>query len=471
MNNLLDATETTTVTYKIPSFRMDELTRKLASLAKRAIKLNVSGLTGKVVGTEVKKIDVGTDDTGKPVYRECEYTLVEVAGESPKIAGYTFAATVETVDGTDSNIIHSIPGCNLEAPVCYRASGKICEHCNKSRNRNDTYLVRNDFTEEWFQVGKNCLKDFLGEDVSAFMARLSWWTTLGLFSEINPDDLLEGGRYTPLHYRDTFLAAVAYFVRTAGWVGRAKAKESGEALTATADDALWLISPSFNHKERAAKDKLREKMTQKDTEVAEKTLAWVRENWAVTLVADRKEYEHNVVVAIESGDEYNVVSDRTAGLVGSAVFCYLRDMRQLEERKAEDAGRLNEHFGEVGGGDEVGVYKSGKRKGETKFAKGYSLTLTIVSIREKVDPYGEYPTTFIHKMRDESGRTFTWFGSRHIEIEILDAKGEYDDTYHCCAGDTFTATFAVKAHNEFKGRLETIVNRPRKETLVSKKDA
>ncbi len=462
MNNLLETTETTVVTQKIVSYKIETLEKKMASFAKRAAKLNVAPLTLKILGTEIVEIIAGIDVEGNSIVRKVEYTTVEITGETPKIAGYTFAATVETVEGTDSNIIHRIPGCELEAPVCYRTSGKICEHCNKRRNRTDTYLVRNDYTEEWSQVGKTCLVDFLGEDVSAFLSRLSWWDTLALFSE----EEVDFGKVETIYARSTFLAAVAYFIRTAGWISRSKAHESVMPLDATADDALWLLSPSFTNDERESKDKHREKMTSADSAVAVSTLSWVREGWGAEDVNLRKEYEHNCVVALEAGDAYDVVTQRGAGLVASTVFCYLRAVKRLAEAKADAAGSLNEHFGKVGGGDEAGVFKSGKRKGETKFTKGYSLTLTIVSIFEKIDEYGEYPTTFIHKMRDGDGRTFTWFGSRHIEI---DETG--DGTYYCAVGDTFTATFALKAHKEFKGKLETIVNRPRKETLVSKQDA
>jgi len=454
----LTAPEKVTVDYAIPEKNWEAAQKKLSALRRRATKLGVNGLTYEVKGEEVRKMDTGKYDLdGRPVKVEVLYVLVEVTGDAPVIAGYTFAATIEHTE--EGNVIRSVPGSDLEAPTCYRTASRVCEHCNKIRSRKDTYLVRNDETQEWFQVGKTCLRDFLGEDVDAFLGRLSWWGTLETFGSLDPDEMGWGeGRCEPLYSRLDFLLACAILVRTEGWMSRTRAREAEglSSVPATADEALWLLSPSFSQGEKRDKAKVWDKMIEADVETAKKTVAWVEAEWASKDVTARSEYEHNVVVSLAANQ--GRVTRKSAGLVGSAISCYLRAMDRLEIAKAEAKSSLNEHFGEVGGGDRDGEYKRGAKKGEPKFKKGYDLTLSVVSIFEKVDEWGEYPTTFIHKMRDAAGRTFTWFGSRRIYGE----NGTVAER-----GDTFSATWNVKAHNEFKGRLETIINRPRNEKIVA----
>lgn len=457
----MTAPETTTIETEIPTYNLDALESKLEQIAKRARKLGQSPLTMKVVGTEVRDCTVGVDYLQRPIVAKVSYTRVEVTGEQPKIAGYTFAATVEHTDA--GNIIKSVPGADVEAPASFRETGRICEHCNKIRDRKDTYLLRNDETGDWKQVGKTCLQDYLGCDVEAFLARLSWWGILDRFGDLNEEDIGWGGghKYEPYYSRREFLRAVSIFVRTEGWVSRTKARESCDTMEATADSALWLIGPARNRDDLRAQEKIWAKGSSTDVENVQKTLEWIASEWAAKDVADRSEYEHNVVVAVQAGEEHDVVTRKTAGLVGSALFCYFRAVEaKLEAERDQDS--LNEHFGEIGGGDEIGVYTRGKNKGQKKFRKGYELTLTISSIFEKVDPF-DGMATYIHKLRDADGRTFTWFGSRYLATP----EGDEGNLRPAQRGDTVKAVWSVKAHNTFKGTNETIINRPRNEELIS----
>lgn len=464
------APETTTETYEIVEDRFEECKERIERLNKRARKLGVPGLTYEVTGRFVKDVDTGREDWKlDPIVLKVPFVTVEVTGATPKIAGYTFAATIEHTKA--GNILHSVPGAGLEAPARFRETGRVCEHCGYVRDRKDTYLVFHHESQTWKQVGKTCLKDYLGEDVDAFLNRLGWWNEIALFGEVDPDEWGWGGghRCEPLYHRSEFLRAVAILVRTEGWVSRTKARASNEMLTATADRALWLLSPSVNRDDANDKHKVWSKSTPEDAETAQKTLEFVRTEWLGKPVQERSEYEHNVAAAIADGDEEDTVSRRQAGLVGSAVFCYYRAVEKEIERKEEEKNLLNEHFGEVGGGDEIGVYTRGAKKGQPKFRKGYELTLTILAIIDRVDEFDGF-TTYIHKMRDADGRTFTWFGSRHLET---DERPEGDEGFRPLRpaerGDTVKAVWNVKAHNEFKGRKETIVNRPRKEELVAKR--
>ena len=51
---------------------------------------------------------------------------------------------------------------DIEVPERYRTSEPICEHCHSRRHRKDTYIVYNEKTDEFKQVGSTCLCDFTG---------------------------------------------------------------------------------------------------------------------------------------------------------------------------------------------------------------------------------------------------------------------------------------------------------------------
>lgn len=85
-----------------------------------------------------------------------------IEGEAPSYEGWTFLAKVTTVG--DSVVIANAPGVVHEVKNSEIDGGK-CEHCNSDRNRKHTYLVRGE-DGEIKQVGSTCLKDFLGWDGS-----------------------------------------------------------------------------------------------------------------------------------------------------------------------------------------------------------------------------------------------------------------------------------------------------------------
>jgi hypothetical protein len=88
-------------------------------------------------------------------HEEFEYVIVK--GETPRVAGFEFLATLEHEEG--GTIIRRMPrfgedaekgdGIDLSA---YREACPRCDHCGLERHRKDTYLVRNAETAEIKQV-------------------------------------------------------------------------------------------------------------------------------------------------------------------------------------------------------------------------------------------------------------------------------------------------------------------------------
>ena len=86
------------------------------------------------------------------------FVIVECEGTA-KIHGWRFVATVDHTE--KGNIIRKMTD-DIEVPERYRTSEPICEHCHSRRHRKDTYIVYNEKTDEFKQVGSTCLCDFTG---------------------------------------------------------------------------------------------------------------------------------------------------------------------------------------------------------------------------------------------------------------------------------------------------------------------
>lgn len=156
------------MTYLIPTQNVATLQADIAKLAKKAAKL---GCVAPVltIGKTVS-VKIGETAYGDIVY--AQKVEVEVSGEAPKLNGWSFIGTVESVEG--STILRSVPGHQI--PEQYRDADPCnCDHCKINRRRNSTFIVQSE-AGEFKQVGRSCLCDFLGhanpEHVAAYAQHL-----------------------------------------------------------------------------------------------------------------------------------------------------------------------------------------------------------------------------------------------------------------------------------------------------------
>ncbi len=153
------------------------------------------------------------------------YVLIEVTGAAPKIAGWSFVAVLQHLEG--GNVLAHVPGWEGKIPDAYRDAQPLCYHCRTNREQKDTYLVCSD-GDEWKHVGRQCLRDFTGHKDPHAIAE--WAEALAMFagacSAAEYDDDFGGGergsRWISL---TSFMAAAAWCVRRYGWVSRKQAKK------------------------------------------------------------------------------------------------------------------------------------------------------------------------------------------------------------------------------------------------------
>lgn len=155
--------------YSILEANMERLEKKLTRIQNKCKRFGCS-FTYEKVGEEFKTLK---DERG--VEYKAKFILIEAEGKAV-LNDWVFVASVQHTE--KGNIINST-GCSIEVPERYYTSEPICEHCNSKRARKDTYIVMNQVTGEFKQVGKSCLKDFTqGMDASMIAQYYSFFDEL-----------------------------------------------------------------------------------------------------------------------------------------------------------------------------------------------------------------------------------------------------------------------------------------------------
>ena len=141
--------------FEIPAGNLEGLRGRLVEVNKKAAKLGVPDVTMTVGERIVKKTETYSLDG----MLEAVYFNVTINGEVPRYDGWGFTASLELTD--EGSLIRTMPG--MECPPEHRERGNVCDHCGTNRRRANTYVVIHDDGRS-MNVGKNCLKDFMGSN-------------------------------------------------------------------------------------------------------------------------------------------------------------------------------------------------------------------------------------------------------------------------------------------------------------------
>lgn len=388
--------------YRIPDQNLDDLNAKFAKLVARADKLGVEPPTLTVVGT-----DETTDESGAVQ----GWTLVTVAGEPPKFAGWSLTATIELDHDGDMNVVRAVPGAATDP--AWRTMSERCDHCHvDSRGRLKLIAVTHD-DGHVAVVGSTCLRDFLGHQSPEALAAYASWLT-----EFDPEDFTDPDK-TPGSREElrvepvTFLGWTIRSMAEHGWVSRGVAWEYDR--TATADDAfgLWLLASG---RVRPARNEVRPAPLT-DTEKAE-AAAVLAYGMSIDPAVDNDYLANLRAVAAKTGWNHGHI-----GVGASMVTAYRREQGRLIERKARAAAAAgSEHFG------------AEKQRLE--------LTGTVTFVREYP---GDYGTRAMVKLTTTDGNVAVWWAS--------------DASNAPAQGDVVTGKATVKRHDTYEGVAQTEVTR------------
>jgi hypothetical protein len=327
-----------------------------------------------------------------------------VTGTAPRIAGWTFVATLEWDTVSKQAVIRKIDGLDVDLSTA-RPQAEWCDHCNTARTRSNTYLLRHD-DGSFKQVGSTCLREFLGVEVNLQL--------LG-FNPYEGCDTQGIRRPERLSLISTFEDVIA-ITRAFGWVSAGAAYNDSSKLSTKERFGAFHWDHSTKGLGAETRQGAADKYREDDKDLAATILTWVR------TVVDNSEYIENLKAACAADDDtFNV---HNLGLVVSAPFAYQRYIERQEAKAAEAKGNVNS------------VYQG------TVGERLRGLKLTVKSVRY-ID--GAYGLTTLYVFTDEAGNSFKWFCSASAsDFEV---------------GQVVVLDGTVKKHEEFNGLKSTVLTR------------
>ena len=401
-------------TYRILEDNMDRLQKKLTRIRTKCHKYGCD-FVYREVGEEFNEVL----DTNTGMKQTCKFILVECEGTA-KVNGWRFAATLEHHD--NGNIVRKLID-EVEIPEKYFTCEPGCDHCHAKRHRKDTYIVYNEDTKEFKQVGSSCLCDFThGFDAEAAAAYIA------LFDELIQGEAPYSGGHVASYYPVAdVLKYAADIVNHIGY--RSSSYEGGGQNTKEMTLDAIHYDTCRNSMMPAFRDEVEKYRTQFNPnydspeliQYVEDAIAWVKEQEA------EDSYMHNLQVIVN--DEY--ITYKNFGYAVSIIPTYNKYIKKQIEaaeraKKLEQEASVSEYVGQI---------------------KDRITIINIDTIECVSSWYNDYGMTFLYKIIDTEGHVFMWASSTGIR----------DDE-----GLEVTAiTGTIKAHEEYKGVKQTWLTRCR----------
>ena len=324
-NTVDEGGEVKTRVFRVPVENLPLLQKKIADLNKKAAKL---GTKPSVISLgEVKSERVQSEHPSDyPKYREFQY--LTVAGEIPILAGgWAFVGKLEPHPA--GTIVKSAPGRKL--PTKYQFANPMhCEHCGVQRRRNETFVVKKG--RKHIQVGRSCLKDFLGHaDPEKYAAYAENMFDLESTCSEYEDERMGGSRIVPHLGTEAVLTVAHAYVRLHGFISRQNAGERVPTSGLVIDEFFpprdikgWKPIPTIGA----------------DGADAKATIAWVKEK----AKTDNSEFWQNLnkMVSVET-NKLNAV-----GYLTAAAAMYRKETENKVAQQKTADGIKDEPIGKEG---------------------------------------------------------------------------------------------------------------------------
>lgn len=380
--------------YIIPNYRLPDLTKQVNRIRNKGAEVVFDIITASV--------PFPVQGAGQDMVIDC--CEVEVSGRY-EINGWTFIGTIE--HSAPENIIRLCDDrFTNRIPERYRTAGRDCEHCHIRRDRNDTYLVYNEDSDEFKQVGRTCLRGYTGgldaetcaslASLSAEVDRLNRDARDGAFSDIETF----GGLQQHARYSMQLARRQAYkYVEQNGYT----AGETGRRFSAALSD---------------------DRNLEMATEAEVQNVTDYLEN------APTSDYIRNVK-AVWNKATY---SFRDAGYITSAVASYFKDRdRQLALARQQEINAATEYAGEVGEKISLTVAESRViywRSGGPRFSASEYPVFRIVGTDGKIYIWGSTTHSQLHE-RDRITGTIKKLierpnGEKQTELTRCKVDSTYD---------------------------------------------
>ena len=388
--------------YAIHEDNMPRLMKKMTRIQNKCIKYGCNFRFAEV-GEEYRELQ--TEDGEKYTAR---FVLGEAEGKAV-VNGWHFVASIQNTD--KGNIIEKATD-EVEVPERYYTGAPVCEHCGNRRVKN-TFLVYNEATGEFKQVGRSCLCDYTHGMSAEGVAQYT-----SAFEELIQGEAVQpGGRPTRYIAVSNYLRYAAETIRHFGYVKSDRYSDNESTREKT--DKFWTLDNGrfwTPEEKQAVKEEYEACGFNPDSpeaaDMVTKALAWLAEQ------GEDNNYMHNLKTACAL--QYD--TGRNCGILCSLFPTWNRDLeRQEQKRKEQEAGAASEWVGEVG-----------KR-----------VTLEIAEVKVITSWETMYGVTSVYKIVGKDGNVYTWKTGNYIPDEATKITG------------------TVKEHKEYRGVKQTELTRCR----------
>lgn len=333
-----------------------------------------------------------------------EWAKITVSGCVPMVEKCQLVGAISKLDdGTNS--IQNVPG--QEIPVEFRTNEFFCNHCNTNRYRKEVVIVKNEHGE-YKQLGKQCLRDYLGIDLENLVNQFTWLYELiqeAKDSENYPREILV---VSP----QFFVERVATCVRKLGYTSSKAAWDNPE-LTPTKSDAWTVCFPNSFSMKFIEKHELY--VSQEDIELAKNAIEWA------TNLEGKTDFEYNT----KNVASQKYVGYKHIGYLASIVPCYQKFLGIEQEKLAKK--------------DKASNWVGSKKE---RLEDIVTCVFTKV-IENEFDSYGNTIKTLV-KFVTDAGNCLTWWASGEVDYNI---------------GEKYIIKFTVKDHQIYNNSKQTVVSR------------
>lgn len=335
-----------------------------------------------------------------------EYEVVDVElTASYKVGDYQFVASLEWIDEAEENLIKKVSE-DVYVPEIYRTR-RECDHCNTKRYRKSTVILKSNIDGSYIQVGKSCVKDYIGVDLGNYASYLSFFSNIEEYLEECEKDNL--GSIRPMYKVQYILEQAAEEILHHGYISK---KSSWELETdSTSQRVYMMVTGSVNYYEQRSYQEYKV-----ISDKAKENIDELRNYYAE--IEDEDDFIHNIKVLLPL--EY-VGVDKIGILVAGFGIKLRRDAAQKEKEE-----RVTSEF--VGNlGDRI------------------TFTAVPECIFSSESDYGWF---YIYRLKSGSNE-FIWKTSKELRTDI-----EIE----------FTGT--IKAHEEYRGVKQTEITRARTKAIL-----
>ena len=391
-------------TYAIYEGNLDRIEKKFKTIQNKCVKYG-RNFHYRQVGEEFRTVEI---DGIKETLR---YVLVEVEGKISH-GNWNFIAVVDHEEG--GNVIRVLDT-DIQIPEKYYTSGPICEHCNTHRKRKDTYLIHNDSTDEWKQVGRSCLTEFTqgmdAEEVARYVS---------IFDEVIKGESFTGSSHHERYYSVEELLHYAFetvkkfgYQRSTDWEEYPTVERCMDYYSVCKGEVSKYSSKAISRITKEMEEVNFFADSDNNIRLSEDAITWICSQ------SDDNTYIHNLKVTCSS----EWCASRNLGILISLAKTYTDHLSSEErEKQFEQQSSKSEFVGRIGD----------------------RLTFTAVDVKCIYTSESQYGLNFMYRMHDEDGNVYMWSTSNFLNSEY-----------------SYQIVGTVKNHEEYRGTKQTWLTRCR----------